>query len=79
MSQARAPSAADRATLERITRGLRMVTVLFPHLSGLAAAVRVAIDDSVPTMGIFASGRLVANAAFTARLSDLRHPYDQRY
>lgn len=69
MSQRRAPSAADRATLERITRGLRMVTVVFPHLSGLAAAVRVAIDDSVPTMGIFASGRLVANAAFTARLS----------
>ena len=60
----------DRATLDRITRGLRMVTVPFPHLAGLAAAVRVAIDDSVPTMGVFASGRLVANPAFTARLSD---------
>jgi predicted metal-dependent peptidase len=46
-----------------------MVTVPFPHLSGLAAAVRVALDDSVPTMGVFASGRLVANRAFTARLS----------
>ena len=63
------PSAAERATLDRITRGLRMLTVPFPHLSGLAAAVRVAIDDSVPTMGIFASGRLVANSAFTAKLS----------
>jgi predicted metal-dependent peptidase len=60
---------ADRATLERLQRGLRMVTVPFPHLSGLAAAVRVAVDNAVPTMGIFASGRLVANAAFTARLS----------
>ena len=63
------PSEADRATLDRIMRGLRMVTVPFPHLTGLAAAVRVALDDSVPTMGIFASGRLVANPAFTARLS----------
>jgi hypothetical protein len=63
------PSAADRATLDRITRGLRMVTVPFPHLAGLAAAVRIAVDDSIPTMGVFASGRLVANSAFTARLS----------
>lgn len=69
MSQVRVTSASDRAILDRITRGLRMVTVPFPHLSGLAAAVRVAIDDSVPTMGIFASGRLVANRDFTARLS----------
>ncbi len=63
------PVLGDRATLDRITRGLRMVTVAFPHLSGLAAAVRVAIDDSIPTMGVFASGRLVVNTAFTAKLS----------
>ncbi len=69
MSKAPASSVDDSETLNRITRGLRMVTVAFPHLSGLAAAVRVAIDNSIPTMGIFASGRLVANAAFTARLS----------
>lgn len=62
-------SKADIATLQRIHRGLRMVTVPFPHLAGLAAAVRVALDDSVPTMGIFASGRLVANRAFALRLS----------
>jgi predicted metal-dependent peptidase len=46
-----------------------MVTVPLPHLAGLAAAVRVDLDDRIPTMGIFASGRLVANPAFTARLS----------
>lgn len=46
-----------------------MVTVPLPHLAGLAAAVRVDLDDRVPTMGVFASGRLVANPAFTARLS----------
>jgi predicted metal-dependent peptidase len=46
-----------------------MVTVPFPHLAGVAAAVRVHLDDRVPTMGVFASGRLLANPAFTARLS----------
>jgi predicted metal-dependent peptidase len=60
---------ADRAALDRLRRALRMVTVPFPHLSGLAAAVRIALDDRVPTMGVFASGRLVANPAFAARLS----------
>ena len=47
-----------------------MVTVPLPHLAGLAAAVRINLDDRLPTMGIFASGRLVANPAFTARLSN---------
>ncbi len=53
--------AHHEATLARIARGLRMLTVPLPHLSGLAAAVRVDIDERVPTMGVFASGRLVAN------------------
>lgn len=69
MSALRDREAEDRATLQRITRGLRMAAASLPHLSGLAAAVRVALDDGVPTMGIFASGRLVANRAFTARLN----------
>lgn len=59
----------DRETMARITRGMRAVAVRFPHLVGLAAAVRIALDDSVPTMGVFASGRLVANRAFTRKLS----------
>lgn len=69
MSNVRTPASPDSATLARLMHGLRMVTVPLPHLSGLAAAVRVTLDDSIPTMGIFASGRLVANRAFTARLS----------
>jgi predicted metal-dependent peptidase len=69
MSDAKQRDAAGRATLARIARGLRMTTVAFPHLAGLAAAVRVTLDDRVPTMGVFASGRLVANPEFTARLS----------
>ena len=47
-----------------------MVTVPLPHLAGLAGAVRVDIDDRVPTMGVFASGRMVANREFVARLKD---------
>jgi predicted metal-dependent peptidase len=69
LTSLRDPAAEDKATLARIAKGLRMVTVPLPHLTGLAAAVRVDLDDGVPTMGIFASGRLVANRGFTARLS----------
>ena len=60
----------DRATLKRIETGLRMVTVPLPHLAGLAAAVRVNLDWHIPTMGIFASGRLLVNPGFAARLKD---------
>src|SRR5215471_7011258 len=70
MSGASQTTPADRTTLSRIMRALRMVTVPLPHLAGLAAAVRVDLDDRIPTMGIFASGRLLANPAFTARLSN---------
>jgi predicted metal-dependent peptidase len=61
---------SERDTLDRVARGLRLVTAPLPHLAGLAAAVRVAIDERVPTMGVFASGRLVVNPAFVARLKD---------
>jgi predicted metal-dependent peptidase len=60
----------DKAMLERIARGFQLVTATFPHLSGLAALMRVDLDDRVPTMGVFASGRLVVNRTFTARLSE---------
>jgi predicted metal-dependent peptidase len=59
----------DRALRSRVAQGLRMVTVTLPHLSGLAAAVRFEIDARVPTMGIFASGRLLVNRDFTTKLS----------
>ncbi len=61
---------SERATLDRIASGLRLLTAPLPHLAGLAAAVRVHLDERVPTMGVFASGRLVANPAFVARLKD---------
>lgn len=61
---------SDRETLDRVARGLRLVTAPLPHLAGLAAAVRVNIDTRVPTMGVFASGRLVVNPVFVAKLKD---------
>lgn len=61
---------ADRHQLKRIERGLRLLTVPLPYLSGLAAAVRVSLDDRVPTMGVFASGRLVVNPAFAETLKE---------
>jgi hypothetical protein len=61
---------SDAATRKRIAKALRLLTGPLPHLAGLAAAVRVQLDASVPTMGVFASGRLLANPAFTARLKD---------
>jgi predicted metal-dependent peptidase len=57
-----------REQLLRIQEGLQMLTAPFPHFAGLARAVRVALDDRVPTMGAFASGRLVANPEFVRRL-----------
>ena len=60
----------DRELLGRIERGLRMVTVPFPHLAGLVAATQVTLDHRVPTVGIFASGRLAANPEFVRQLKD---------
>jgi predicted metal-dependent peptidase len=60
----------DTAVLDRIERALRLVTVPLPYLAGLVAAARVTLDDRLPTMGIFASGRLVANPQFVRRLKD---------
>ena len=73
MSYTPLPTAApvdESAVRARIARGLRMITVPFPYLSGLAAATRVTLDARVPTMGVFASGRMIANPGFVARLTD---------
>jgi predicted metal-dependent peptidase len=69
-SRAGVTPGAGRDQLKRVSRGLRLLTVSLPYLSGLAAAVRVALDDRVPTMGVFASGRLVVNPAFAEKLDD---------
>jgi predicted metal-dependent peptidase len=56
-------------TLDRMRQGLRLVCASLPHLSELAAAVRLQIEPRVKTAGIFASGRLVLNPDFAASLS----------
>jgi predicted metal-dependent peptidase len=63
-------TADDQSQLRRIENGLRLVTVPFPHFVGLAHAVRVFLDERVPTMGVFASGRMVANPQFVRQLKD---------
>jgi predicted metal-dependent peptidase len=65
-----AVSREDRATLARITRAMHVVAASLPHLSGLAAIAKIALDDQAPTMGVFASGRLIVNRGFAARLAD---------
>jgi len=60
----------DDATRQRVAHGLRMVTVPFPHLAGLVAAAQVVVEPRLPTMGVFASGRLAVNADFVRRLND---------
>lgn len=69
MSAARRDVPSDRAILARLTQAMRLIAVPFPHLSGLAAAMRIDLDDRVPTMGVFASGRMVANRSFAMKLS----------
>jgi predicted metal-dependent peptidase len=65
---ARGPSEPD--TLGRVALALRRIMVPFPYLAGLAAAARVHLDTRVPTMGVFASGRMVVNPGFVARLNE---------
>jgi predicted metal-dependent peptidase len=60
----------DGATLARVAQGLRMLTVPFPHLAGLVAAAQVTVERRLPTMGVFASGRLAVNPDFVGRLND---------
>ena len=64
-----APGAGSHQ-LKRVHRGLKLLTVSLPYLSGLAATVRVTLDTRVPTMGVFASGRLVVNPAFAETLKE---------
>jgi predicted metal-dependent peptidase len=63
-------AAGAGSQLRRVQRGLRLLTVSLPYLSGLAAAVRVTLDARVPTMGVFASGRLVVNPEFAEKLKE---------
>src|SRR5579862_2125265 len=60
----------DQEVLHRLEYALRMVLAPFPHFAGLAKIVRITLDSRVPTMGVFASGRLVVNPQFVNQLQD---------
>jgi predicted metal-dependent peptidase len=63
-------STDDPEVLRRLEHALRMVVAPFPHFAGLARIVRITLDSRVPTMGVFASGRLVVNPQFVRQLQD---------
>lgn len=52
--------------LKQVKSALRLVCAELPHLSGLASAVRIHIDDRVPTAGIAQTGRLLVNPEWFA-------------
>jgi predicted metal-dependent peptidase len=70
MSMSTNTTADDREVSSRIANGLRLVTVPFPQFAGLVRAMSVCLDGRVPTMGVFASGRLVVNPQFVRQLKE---------
>src|SRR5215475_3077180 len=60
----------DSEVQSRLEHALRLVLAPFPHFAGLARIVRMTQDSRVPTMGVFASGRLAVNPQFVRQLQD---------
>jgi predicted metal-dependent peptidase len=58
----------DPALLKIVQEGFRRVALTSPYLAGLIEKVQVQFDERVPTMGIFASGRLAVNPDFVRSL-----------
>lgn len=57
------------ATRLKVRNALRLVCAHLPHLAGLANAVRIYVDDRVPTAGVTQSGRLIVNPHWFGQLS----------
>ncbi|HZR98566.1 MAG TPA: VWA-like domain-containing protein [Chloroflexota bacterium] len=68
MNAAITPSPEERRALDAVQSALRLVCVSLPHLAGLARLVRIELSARVGTIGIFPSGRLVANPAWFSGL-----------
>jgi hypothetical protein len=47
--------------MNRARASLRLVCATLPHLSGLAAAVRLYVDDRIPTAAVTRTGRVLVN------------------
>jgi predicted metal-dependent peptidase len=61
MTQPVEVSPADARALAHAEQALRMVCASFPHLVGLAAAVRLVLDRRIPTAAVAPSGRVLIN------------------
>jgi predicted metal-dependent peptidase len=59
---------SDADTLATLHQAMRLVRLTLPHLSELTGVVRLQLDRRVGTAGVFASGRLLVNPDFMARL-----------
>jgi predicted metal-dependent peptidase len=59
---------ANDLALAKAVTALRMVCASLPHLSGLAAAVRLCVDERVPTAAVTATGRVLVNPHWFAAL-----------
>jgi predicted metal-dependent peptidase len=69
MSKTKTTAAAKEAIRAKVLEGFRRVALTFPYLTGLIDKIDVRIDERVPTMGIFASGRLAVNPTFAESLT----------
>ena len=56
----------ERELLDKVQEGFRRVGLTFPYLAGLIQQIQVVLDRRVPTMGIFASGRLAISLLLAA-------------
>jgi predicted metal-dependent peptidase len=61
----------DVRAVEHAKRALRLVCAAFPHLSGLAASIRLAAESRVSTAAVTPSGRVLVNPEWFNAL-DLR-------
>jgi predicted metal-dependent peptidase len=61
-------AATNEAVEAKVHEGLRRVVLTFPYLAGLVDKIDVRVDERVPAMGIFASGRLAVNPEFVQSL-----------
>ena len=62
-------TAVKDAVEAKVREGFRRVALTFPYLAGLIDKIDVRVDSRVPTMGIFASGRLAVNPKFADSLT----------
>src|SRR3954447_22026092 len=69
MSKTKTTAAEKEAIRAKVHEGFRRVALTFPYLTGLVDKIDVRIDERVPTMGIFASGRLAVNPKFAETLT----------